>query len=94
MRYRKATDLFPEEIIALIQQYVDGEYIYIPRKPEKKKAWGEKNHAREELRIRDEKIFRDHQLGMSKCVLASRYFLSEKSIERIILKERNKVKAL
>ena len=28
MRYKKAQDLFPEEIITLIQQYVDGEYIY------------------------------------------------------------------
>ncbi len=90
MRYKKAQDLFPEEIITLIQQYVDGEYIYIPRKPEKKKAWGENSRAREELRKRDEKIFEDYQTGINKYTLAERYFLSEKSIERIISKERNK----
>ncbi|MBP3887405.1 MAG: hypothetical protein J6F30_07085 [Cellulosilyticum sp.] len=90
MRYKKAQDLFPEEIITLIQQYVDGEYIYIPRKPEKKKAWGENSRVREELRERNEQIFKDYQTGLSKCKLAEQYFLSEKSIERIILKEKNK----
>ena len=28
MCYIKAEDIFPKEIIDLIQQYVDGEYIY------------------------------------------------------------------
>lgn len=94
MRYRKAQDIFPEEIITLIQQYADGEYIYIPRKPDKKKAWGENSNTREELRQRNEKIFKEHQAGVNKCTLAERYFLSEKSIERIILKERNRKMAL
>ena len=30
MRYIKAEDILPEEIVELIQQYVDGETIYIP----------------------------------------------------------------
>ena len=90
MRYKKAQDLFPEEIITLIQQYVDGEYIYIPRKPECKKAWGETSLAKKELEERNERIYEDRQLGLSKEELAKRYFLSEKSIERILLKEKNK----
>lgn len=90
MRYKKAQDLFPEEIIMLIQQYVDGEYVYIPRKPEKKKAWGENSRTRDALKERNEQIFRDYQNGENKLQLAQRYFLSEKSIEHIILKERRK----
>ena len=90
MRYKKAQDLFPEEIIMLIQQYVDGEYIYIPRKPECKKAWGETSLAKKELQERNEEIYEQHKLGVSKPELAKRYFLSEKSIERILLKEKNK----
>ena len=90
MRYKKAQDLFPEEMIMLIQQYVDGEYIYIPRKPEKKKAWGENSHAKEQIKERDEQIFKEYEAGLSKYTLAERYFLSEKSIERIILKEKRK----
>ena len=32
MGYMKAEEILPIEIIELIQQYVDGENIYIPRK--------------------------------------------------------------
>ncbi len=32
MSYKKALDILPEELINIIQHYVDGEYIYIPRK--------------------------------------------------------------
>ena len=32
MSYKKAADVLPEELIDLIQNYVDGEYLYIPRK--------------------------------------------------------------
>lgn len=41
MGYRKAVKILPPEVVALIQQYVDGEYIYIPRKEENRKSWGE-----------------------------------------------------
>lgn len=40
MRYIKAQKVLPEEVIELIQKYVDGEFIYIPRKDGKQKAWG------------------------------------------------------
>lgn len=32
MKYIKAIDVLPQEIIEIIQNYVDGEYLYIPRK--------------------------------------------------------------
>ncbi len=35
MKYIKATDVLPVEILEIIQEYIDGEYIYIPRKCEK-----------------------------------------------------------
>lgn len=40
MSYKKANNLLPAELIALIQNYVDGEYIYIPRRQDSKKSWG------------------------------------------------------
>lgn len=39
MKYEKAQTLLPKDIVELIQQYVDGKYIYIPRKTENKKIW-------------------------------------------------------
>ena len=43
MKYVKAIDVLPQEIIEIIQNYVDGEYLYIPRKNDNKKSWGEKS---------------------------------------------------
>lgn len=36
MCYIKAKDVLPLEVIELIQQYVDGEYLYIPKKEERR----------------------------------------------------------
>lgn len=47
MSYIKAADVLPKEIIDLIQNYIDGEYIYIPRKECNRKAWGENTRSKE-----------------------------------------------
>ncbi|MDR2931783.1 MAG: hypothetical protein LBV27_01620 [Oscillospiraceae bacterium] len=90
MRYVRAQDIFPAELLEIIQQYVDGEYIYIPRKESEKMAWGEKSRSREETARRNAMIYRDHMAGISVMTLASRYYLSEKSIRRILLEENKK----
>lgn len=41
MRYVKAQDVLPEEVIKIIQEYLDGEYLYVPRKSGNHKAWKE-----------------------------------------------------
>ena len=88
MRYQKANEIMPEELVELIQKYIDGEYIYIPRKQENKKTWGERTGAREERSLRDRSIFLDYSTGACVSDLAKRYYLSEKSIQRIVLQER------
>jgi len=91
MRYFKAQEIFPEEIIKLLQNYVDGECIYIPRKESNKKAWGEVSNSKNEIKIRNENIYSDFKAGISKELLSRKYFLSEKSIERIALQEKRKL---
>ncbi len=91
MSYKKAVSILPVELIELIQSYVDGEYIYIPRKEENKKTWGSNTAIKDELLSRNKSIFRDFADGVSMEELADKYFLSLKSIQRIILQEkRNK----
>ena len=34
MRYVKAGDILPEELLLELQRYVDGAYLYVPRKQE------------------------------------------------------------
>ena len=40
MGYIRAEEILPIEVIELIQQYVDGENIYIPRKVAHRQEWG------------------------------------------------------
>lgn len=88
MSYRSAEQILPAEIIELIQQYVDGENIYIPRKAEHKKKWGEATQIKIELRQRNREIYEEYLKGVGMRELAERYYLSEKSIQRIIYQAR------
>ncbi|MBQ5711954.1 MAG: hypothetical protein IIV61_05010 [Oscillospiraceae bacterium] len=86
MSYIKAEQILPEELIRQIQEHVDGVYIYIPRKPGTRRAWGEKTGYNAELKIRNDCIRNDYVAGESVTVLSRRYHLSEKSIRRILQK--------
>lgn len=88
MGYQKAEQILPEEIIKLIQNYVDGACIYIPRKKQTRRAWGENTSTRMELQERNRKIFAEYQQGRTVSYLAEHYFLSEKSIQRILREQR------
>lgn len=84
MGYRRAEEILPQEIIELIQKYVDGENIYIPRKENQRKEWGNKTSTRQELKNRNMQIFADFQKGNKVRDLSEKYYLSEKSIHRIL----------
>ena len=90
MGYRKAETILPPEVVALIQQYVDGEYIYIPRREGKRRIWGETTGCRKETSERNRRIYRDYRAGMRMKELAEKYFLSIKSIQRIVTEERKR----
>lgn len=84
MSYIKANDVLPKEVLEVIQKYVDGEYLYIPRKECNKKIWGENTTTRSENKIRNNNIYEAYKSGICIKSLADRYYLSEKSIQRII----------
>lgn len=48
MGYIRAEEILPIEIIELIQQYVDGKNIYIPRKSSHRQAWGTGTQIKQE----------------------------------------------
>lgn len=88
MSYRKAEQILPSEIIELIQNYVDGECIYIPRKDNSRREWGEGTQIRKELKERNHRIYSDYKKGLKVTHLAVKYYLSEKSIQRILREKR------
>ncbi|MBU5592323.1 hypothetical protein KQI89_11165 [Clostridium sp. MSJ-4] len=88
MKYINGNNVLPEEMIKAIQEYVDGEFVYIPRKNDSHKAWGEKSGTRYMLKNRNAEIFEKHNDGMSVRKLAQMYYLSEQSIRRIIREKK------
>jgi len=88
MKYLKAQDVLPEEILKIIQEYVDGDYLYVPRKNGNHKSWGEKSGIKSILKIRNNEIYKKYLNGTTIKELAQEYYLSEKSIRRIISQEK------
>jgi len=87
MSYQNAIDLLPKEVIEQVQQYTDGQTIYIPRKESNKKRWGENTDTKQLIASRNQRIYLDFRNGMSIEQLAEKYFLVEKSIQRILRQE-------
>lgn len=84
MSYKKATQILPQELLVKVQKYIDGEFLYIPRISDHKRTWGAATSTRRELHDRNECIYADYLSGQSMESLAEKYFLSLKSIQRII----------
>ncbi|MTI71712.1 MAG: hypothetical protein FH751_15805 [Firmicutes bacterium] len=90
MSYINAQNVLPKQVIKIIQKYIDGEFLYIPRKNENKKSWGEKSGTKEYYKKRNKEIFNKYISGITIMELTQKYYLSQKSIRRIIGKEKTK----
>lgn len=84
MGYLRAEEVLPKEILDLIQQYVDGQMIYIPRKDGCQRSWGSGTSTKKDLECRNEQIYTAYRSGSTMKELAENYCLAEKSIQRII----------
>ncbi|EJP6473042.1 CD3324 family protein [Clostridium sp. FAM 1755] len=88
MSYSNARDIFPNDVLEIIQNYIDGEYIYIPKKEENKIAWGELTKSKNEISKRNTSIYEDYLNGMSTQLLSEKYYLSPKTIQRIVSEKK------
>ncbi len=84
MGYIHALEILPEELIEKIQQYVDGQVIYIPKIKSKKCKWGEKTDTKVYFEVRNFQIYSSYKNGTTVLELSEKYFLTPKSIQRII----------
>lgn len=83
--YINAQDVLPEELVAQIRQYIEGEAIYIPRSAGRAK-WGAQTGARAELDKRNDAIRREYENGATVPELSLRYCLCCDSIRKILKK--------
>ncbi len=84
MRYQKAEDILPAYLLAEVQKYADGVYLYIPRRADHRQSWGNSTRYREELEQRNESIRTQHRAGMTTRELAEQFHLSVKTIQRVL----------
>ena len=84
MGYQNGSALLPKELLRQIQNYVDGEYLYIPRLTGNRKKWGEKTATRSMLAERNSEIRREYQNGVSVKRLSERYHISPQGIYKIL----------
>lgn len=84
MSYYNGKKILPKDLLTAIQEYIDGEYLYIPRKDSSRRSWGELTKSRDLIIRRNREIYRKYLSGISVKNLAEEYFLSDKTIYSII----------
>lgn len=88
MGYRNGKDVLPPELLKKLQEYVDGELIYVPKQGRKRAGWGEINGTRSAIQRRNREISKLYRSGRTICQLACEYNLSEDSIRKIVSQSR------
>ena len=84
MSYINIYDVMPKELVEQIQEYVDGVKVYIHKKADNRKSWGSNTDAKQLVSSRNQQIRLEHQNGLTVSELAQKYFLAEKTIQKIV----------
>ncbi|MFS0836995.1 CD3324 family protein [Paenibacillus sp. UNC499MF] len=92
MSYKNGKDILPASLLKELQNYIQGEIIYVPKKEKKRAGWGENNGTRLIIERRNREIFRLYQNGSTVLELIQAFHLSEDSIRKIIGKTRERLK--
>lgn len=86
MKYKNAKNILPKELLEKVQEYIQGDVIYIPTEENRKIAWGQKNGTKQAIYVRNTSIFTLYKDGHSIDEIVNIYNLSESSIRKIISK--------
>ncbi|MEM1484465.1 CD3324 family protein [Oscillospiraceae bacterium PP1C4] len=84
MKYLNANLVLPDSLVKELQNYIQGEYIYIPMKKSCHRSWGEVSGYRSEIQKRNMEIIEKYRTGASIEELTESYFLSIHAIRKII----------
>ncbi|ACQ54031.1 CD3324 family protein [Clostridium botulinum] len=87
MKYLNANKVLPDFLVKELQNYVQGDYLYVPIEKDKHKKWGELSGCRNEIEIRNQEIIDKHMNGASIEELSDTYYLSIHAVRKIIYKK-------
>ncbi|WP_409344689.1 CD3324 family protein [Paenibacillus sp. MBLB4367] len=92
MSYKNGKDILPPSLLKQLQEYIQGEIVYIPKREQKRAGWGENNGTKLIIERRNKEIYRLYKSGWTIMELIQSYHLSEDSIRKIIVKTRDVMK--
>ena len=84
MKHSNANTILPEKLLFEIQQYVQGELLYIPKFKNNYKKWGDITQSKAVTSIRNDKIRSAFYGGYTIKELCEKYCLSPASIKKIV----------
>ena len=87
MKYTNANRILPDSLVKELQNYIQGEYIYIPMKKGCCRNWGQLSGYRNELQRRNMEIVKKYRNGVSVEILSNTFGLSVYAIRKIIYKK-------
>ncbi|MFS0783067.1 CD3324 family protein [Bacillus sp. 1P06AnD] len=87
MKYQSAHSILPEALLNEVQKYIDGEFIYIPVKGNKRKEWGSQTGAKNELGKRNQAIQNEYRKGIPLDEIAKKYHLSPSTVKNILYRK-------
>jgi hypothetical protein len=71
MSYLRAEEILPKELLKEVQQYVNGQSVYIPAK--EKSDWGSATDTKQILEVRNLEIYEKYRVGASVQFLAEEF---------------------
>ncbi|MBP1950801.1 CD3324 family protein [Virgibacillus litoralis] len=83
MKYANANSVIPEELLVELQNYIQGEIIYIPKTKNNYEKWGTRSGGRKIIDDRNHDIRKDFKNGKPISQLAEEQYLSIETIKKI-----------
>lgn len=87
MKYVNASSVLPESMLKQLQEYAEGMVLYIPKRPQNRKGWGEVQGSKEKTKERNAAIRAAFSSGASFCELAEKYCLTEETVKKIVYRK-------
>jgi len=88
--YLNAEDVLPPRLLRQVQEYVQGQELYIPKGSEERAGWGQRNGTKRRLELRNQEIRHRYAAGEHIHSLMDAYYLGYDSIRKIVRKVERK----
>jgi len=84
MKYVKAENVLPEALLNEIQQYVQGQSVYIPKPKHAYQEWGACSGGKKIIDDRNIYMKRSFKDGKSVYEIAEEHYLSVETVKKIV----------